>query len=475
MRALLSLLTIAFAGCVVASPAPTRPAPTAQGASAAAPAPGATAPSAAPLQLAAPAQSGPLTLEAHPRFGQVLMTDGGAELDVLVRLKANGAVPTDRAPVDLAIVLDRSGSMRGDKIVAVKAAALKLLDQLKAEDRVTVISYSDTVTVDAIGGPMGPSGRALRDALIAVTATGSTALGPALFQAIERLEASDRGEGRMAHVMLLSDGLANVGEQRPQAIGQRTAQGFRNGVSVSTLGVGLDYAEDLMTRVADQGGGRYHFIKDSDSVAAVLSDEMAGLVATVARGVELDVTGAQVIKAFGYPLQSVDGVSSVRVGAMGAGQTREVVLRVRVPAGSTGRVDLGQLNVRFRDATQAGAPGSARLAFTVNTTTDPAAAKASEDIEVAVRVSEVESAEKMEQVAIAASSGDFAAAGSQLQVAVDDLKRELRRAPKSAKLQAQLADFEEAQAEMKDARRSDSARRGYSKKFKSKAYQTKKR
>ncbi|MCA9547801.1 MAG: VWA domain-containing protein, partial [Myxococcales bacterium] len=358
MRALLTLLTVALAaGCVTAAPNPSpngAPAAPASGAEA-------TATSTAPLALAtgplAPQTKGPVSIQALTRFKTVHVGPDGAELDVLVRLKGDGAVPAERAPMDLVIVLDRSGSMRGDKLVAVKSAALKLLDRLGKDDRVTLISYSDDVTVDALGGPTGPSGRALRDALMRVSAGGSTALGPALFKAIEQLERGDRGEARMAHVMLLSDGLANQGEQRPEVIGARAAGGFRVGVSVSTLGVGLDYNEDLMTRVADQGGGRYHFIKDSEAVAAVLNDEMNGLVATVARGVELELKGVQVIKAFGYPSDVVDGVTKVRVGALGAGQVREVVLRVKVPAGVAPSVALGELAVNFRDATAAGAPG----------------------------------------------------------------------------------------------------------------------
>ena len=257
MRLLQSLLTVALAfGCATAAP-PADPVP----------APKAAPGQAAPAQLArgpvAPVAQGPVSLEALTRFQTVHVGPNGAELDVLVRLKGQGEVPAERAPMDLVIVVDRSGSMRGDKIVAVKAAALKLLDRLQRDDRVTLISYSDDVTVDAFGGPVGPSGRALRDALMRVRAGGSTALGPALFKAIERLERADNGEARMAHVMLLSDGLANRGEQRPKIIGARAAGGFRVGVSVSTLGVGSDYNEDLMTRVADEGGGRYHFIKKS--------------------------------------------------------------------------------------------------------------------------------------------------------------------------------------------------------------------
>jgi Ca-activated chloride channel family protein len=430
-----------------------------------------------PSTVPAPAPvEGTVRLQALPRFGWVQTGPNGATVDVLVRLTGTGEVPKTRAPVDLAIVLDRSGSMRGEKIVAVKAAALTLLKRLEPTDRVTVISYSDEVTVDAQGAPAGDSGKALRDAVLRVSAGGSTALGPAMITALDGLEKGDRGEQRMAHVMLLSDGMANRGEQDPIILGRRAAMGFGNGVSVSTLGVGIDYNEDLMTRLADQGGGRYHFIKDEGAIAGVLQDEMNGLVATVARGVELNIKGAKVERVFGYPVVREDGRTRVRIGALGAGQVREVVVRLSVPAGAEGPADLGHLTVRYSDVSKGRAtPSSADLALTVGRTQDAARSLASEVSEVAVRVSEVEAAEQLEAVARATDKGDFVQADQHLQVAIDGLKQKLSKRPKSKKLAAQLADFEEARTEMKGAQSSSSARKSYGKKFKSKAYRTKKR
>ena len=75
------------------------------------------------------------------------------------------------------------------------------------------------------------------------------------------------------------------------------AGGFKNGVSLSTMGVGLDYNEDLMTRLATNGGGRYHFIRNSLQVAGVLNDELYGLVGTVARNATLTIAPSNGVRA----------------------------------------------------------------------------------------------------------------------------------------------------------------------------------
>lgn len=441
---------------------------------------------AAPLAAAEPALAPPpappkrpqgaLAVDLVPQYGK-LLAGGEQAIHLLVRLEGQGDAPAARPPLDLAVVLDRSGSMQGDKIRAVKQAALELLDKLGPDDRVTLISYSSDVRTHTTRLPVDAAGKkTLREALLALQADGMTALGPATVQALEVLEQA-QGETRMAHVLLLSDGLANVGERTPAALGARAAAGFNRGVSLSTLGVGLDYNEDLMTKLADQGGGRYHFIRDEAAVSAVLDDELKGLVATVARGIELELAttgGAELLKAFGYPTTTDDGVTRVRIGAVGAGQKREVVLRLRAPAVAPPHLDLGKLAVHFTDIAADGQIRRVDVPLRLEVTAEAAEHEASEHKDVTVRVAEVESAEQLEMAASAAERGDFDAAGSTLQIAIDDLKQKVQRAP-SPKLQKQLESLEEARREVGQARHSDEGRKGYSKKYKARAYSNKKK
>lgn len=430
-----------------------------------------------PVKIATPPPPvGSVGVTVLPQFDRVT-AEGLRELNLLVRMEGLGEVTGPRPPVDLALIIDRSGSMSGDKIRDVKTASLKLLDTLQPADTVTLISYSSDVRRHTTRLTVAEGREMLRNHLLGIESGGGTALGPALMQALDDLEAGLKDDGRLTHALLLSDGLANEGEQRPDVLGARAAKAFTRGISVSTLGVGLDYNEDLMTKLADQGGGRYHFIKDAEAIAGILDDEMKGLVATVARSMQLDLTptpGTGVAKVFGYPTVR-DGVrTTARIGSIGAKQTREVIVRLALPALTTPKVALGTLSVGYSDITADSMPRRVDVPLFVELATDATVMQKSERPEVTVRVAEVEAAERLEVAARAADRGDFAGARGGLQLAIDDLKQKAEKRP-SPKLNAQIAELEEARDEVDEARTSVSSRKAYTKKYKSKAYGTKKR
>ena len=430
-----------------------------------------------PARKLTTAEGGTVTVEVIPQYETVFA--GDRSLNLLLRLTGTGDAPKERPALDLALVLDRSGSMSGDKLRAVKEAALKLIDRMSDRDRVTLMSYSSSVQTHTTRLPVDAAGReALRNHVLRISSNGMTALGPAMIRALGTLSGAERDGLRLAHVMLLSDGIANVGETNPQTLGRHAAGSFSHGITVTTLGVGLDYNEDLMTKLADQGGGRYHFIKDGEATAAVLDDELNGLVATVARSVELDLSalpGVAVDQVYGYPLARDGSTAHVRVGTLGAGQTREILVRLTLPPSLPKHVDLGKLAVRFSDVNADGINRRIDVPLAVATTPDAGLARATERAEVTVRVAEIESAAQLETAARAADRGDFAAASSSLQVAIGSLKQEAKKRPKNKKIARQLAELQDAEDEIADAKGSSAGRKAYTKKYKAKAYKSRKR
>jgi len=390
---------------------------------------------------------GPAKVEILPQFGKIA---AGKEtvLNVLVRLKGVEAPPKEeRPPIDLAIVIDRSGSMRGDKVRSVKQAAMELIDKLDRMDRVTLVTYATDVVVHDKRIPMDKPGReAIKEKIMGINAAGSTALGPALFQALDIVEKAERESTDIAHVMLLSDGLANVGEQRPEVLGQRTSMAFGRGVSVSSLGVGLDYNEDLMTRIADQGGGRYHFIKDAQAIAGVLGDELRGLSSSVARAIVLTfepTDGVKLKKVFGYPTWEEDDETRIKVGTLSSNQTREILMRVTVPAADGPTVSVGSLFLKLRDVTQEGKKVKDEFSLAVAIGENEQEIKDSERKDVTIRVAEVESAKEVEKAARAVERGDFKAARNILSSNIGRMRKQAKATP-SAKLDDQLMDLEES-------------------------------
>ena len=126
----------------------------------------------------------------------------------------------DASPVDLIIVLDRSGSMRGHKLNCAKDAAYELLSTLSSWDRFALVSYSNRVTRHSGLMKVTPSNRVhLRSVIGEIFAGGGTNLGAGLKEGIELMSAAKMG-GRMRKVILISDGLANHGVTDPEILGR---------------------------------------------------------------------------------------------------------------------------------------------------------------------------------------------------------------------------------------------------------------
>lgn len=418
--------------------------------------------------------TGPVRVEVLPQYDFFDLRLAPLQVHVLLRLRGEGEAAPKRPPLDLAVILDRSGSMAGEKLLAVKQATLDLLKELRPIDHLTLLAYDDVVDVLAERVPADAAGvDAARKAVLAIQDRGGTALGPGLVRGLEILERAKRGESELAHVMLLSDGQANVGEQNPEVLGARAGEGFRRGISVSTLGVGLDYNEDLMTKLADQGGGRYHFIQGTDAIPRVLSDEFAGLVATVAGGVTLEMRmapGVKLVKVYGYPTREENGVTKISVGSLAARQVREIVIKLQVNPVQGEEAALGVLALQASDLTRQGQKVEGSLAMTVGTSGDEAQIRASERTEVTVRVAEVESAGQLEAAARAVDSGDYDRAREVLKASVDKLQAQQKATP-SAKLVKQIQDLKEAEEGLDAARESAEMEKIYKKKNKARAYQ----
>ena len=410
---------------------------------------------------------------------------------MMLSLEGNPDAAVERPVLDLALVIDRSGSMSGEKMQDVKTASLEISKSLHPGDALTLVSYASDVSRHFTGLRMGRDGaldRARQD-ILGLFPAGGTALGPALFDALGRSETAGEGApaiGALPHVILLSDGLANAGESDPGLLGQRAARGFGAGMSVSTIGVGLDYNEDLMTRLADQGGGRYHYVRDSKEIERVLSDEMAGLVQTVASEVSLasqTSNGVVLEEVYGYASDAGETERSARIGSLGAGQTREILLRYKLPSDGKlplGEFELGTLEVEFRGAAQGGKPGkieSITLHPKIHLTRDARRSVQSENYEVSVRLAQIESARSMDDVTQAIDAGDFDRAELLVEQArLEASGAEMRASSAAAKAEygKQVVEFEEAKEGVERAKKSESERKAFSKGYKSTAYKKRK-
>lgn len=259
-----------------------------------------------------------------------------------------------RPAMAVALVVDRSGSMSGDKIVHARAAASSFIQNMADGDVVSIYQYDDTVEQVAAPTIITANSRAALISMVQrITPRGSTNLFGGLTAGIESMF-SAQAERPVRRVILISDGLANVGPSTPGELGNAAAGGAARGVSVTSIGVGLDYDETTMAAVAVRSGGRFYHMQEPAQLASILETELNNLGATVARGVYLELipsSGVQIIGASGADMIQQGNTVRLNVGDMLGNQARQVVVPLRVPTSGAPQQLLASLNLRYRAAT----------------------------------------------------------------------------------------------------------------------------
>jgi Ca-activated chloride channel family protein len=262
---------------------------------------------------------------------QAVSTERDATLDVLVRISAPAhARPVTRPALNLGLVIDRSGSMDGDKMAFARQAAAFAVEQLLPTDRVSVVVFDDEVRTLVPSTPVEARGPIL-DAIRRIEPGGSTALHEAWRQGgLQVSQFLDRT--RLNRVIVLSDGLANVGETNPDVIATDVSRLASLGVSTTTMGVGDDYAEDMMAAMAKSGDGNYYYIQSPHQLPAIFGSELQGLMSLAGHTVSLGITGrggAVVVDVLNDLEKTTSG--RYKLANLVAGAPIEVVVRLKVP------------------------------------------------------------------------------------------------------------------------------------------------
>ena len=232
-------------------------------------------------------------LSIHPE--KTAISREGCELDVVLQLNPAPLAPASiqRQPVAIAVVIDRSGSMAGQKLQAACKAAQQLANQLTADDLLTVISFDHQVQMVV---PLGAPSELTSSSINQIRAGGQTALFDGWRLGMQTILQAKEINGYQKRILLLTDGQANVGLRRCSEIAPLVAQAAENGISTSCIGLGDDYEERLLTAMAEAGSGNLVHLTSPQQLEAIFRAELEGLNLTIGRNLQMRVQLAQGVR-----------------------------------------------------------------------------------------------------------------------------------------------------------------------------------
>ena len=277
---------------------------------------------------------------------------------LMISLTAPVAPPrAERPPVSVGLVLDRSGSMDGDrKFALARDAVEQSLRMLRPDDRFTLVVYDGQV--DVLVPPTAATADAKRTALrrlADVEPRGCTDLhagwsAGALGLADRAAPESDT----VTRVLVLTDGLANEGLTEPHALAQRARELRELGVATTTFGVGEDFDERLLRDMAHEGGGQFYFVETARQIPDFLTSELGEALEVVRRDAALqlelpDGAEAECLNRFRVVRAAGDNELRIELGDLTSGQELCVLVRLRFPRGEVGTVTGVRVSVAGRE------------------------------------------------------------------------------------------------------------------------------
>lgn len=414
--------TAATAGTAAASSRPSASPPSPTLASSQATVASVTAPA-----DAAPTFSAPGKLRLDGRLGHATLPGLRTnETFLLVEVAAPEASSVDaRAPVNLSIAIDRSGSMKGQRLTNAIAAARGMLSRLRPDDTISLVAYDDEAQLLVAPTTVERIDRlGFERALSGLQSGGHTCMSCGLDLARAQVR---RRAGAINRILLLSDGVANRGlttaaEMRllgDVARGEQTA--------ITSIGVDLDYDERMLFAVSQASNGNHYFVEDPLGLPAVFEREAANLVGTMADRVDVDVElqpGVELLEVVARGHRQEGNRVALSFGSFNAGDDKSALLRVRVPAGMGART-LADVRLRYRDLTEdREEQASGRLGLVLDPTTDRVAAL---DARVEERLGRRDTLDALLGANEAFARGEVATAQAKLEAAREEVQARLRR------------------------------------------------
>jgi Ca-activated chloride channel family protein len=296
-----------------------------------------------------------VTLRVSPER-DLVYSSGPREVVVQVEIEARKPDgPRARAPINLAVVLDRSGSMQGAKIEKARQAACVAVDQLADDDIFSLIIYDNEtqtlVSPERVGGSRHRD--ELRAKIDGIRPRGGTALHAGVSQGARELRKNLEKE-RVNRVILLSDGIANVGPSRTSDLSALGRELRGEGMSVTTIGLGDDYNEDLMTALAEASSANYYYVKDAEKLPGIFSEELGVARSLLARSLIIRINvphGVRLREIIGRPeIECRERSAEIRIPEIFGTERRRFLARCVVEEKRVEPLEVASIELNYETA-----------------------------------------------------------------------------------------------------------------------------
>jgi Ca-activated chloride channel homolog len=337
----------------------------------------------------------------------------------------SGGAAAVAAPMNLSIVIDRSGSMKGDRIANAMTAAVGMVERMRDGDSVSVVSFD---TQSAVVVPPTLTTAATRPSIAAAIRSirlgGDTCISCGLEEGMRQLDATSLGGDRVNRMILLSDGATNHGIRDIGGLRGMAGHMRDRGLSISTIGVDLDFDEKVMAAIASESNGRHYFVANPSGLPSIFAQEFDSLLASVASDAELAIElppGVEVDQVFDRTFRREGTKIIVPFGTFSAKQEKTVLMKLRVPADREGLQPVATVSLAYRDLaqrTEGSCSGSLAVAVT-----DDASAQKDLDPFVAARLERSRTAQTLTDANLLFEQGRIVEARARLRGQRDELEK----------------------------------------------------